>query len=166
MAMVAIERVEAQQRNNEKFEKTFAKKSVGKALSESMQEFFRDIGISKLEEELTKELYEDIPTTKIATLIKENHNVKVTDKLIESYIELASSKLFTADPVVQGIRTMNSFDNLVEGKIDYVLNDGCIVAIDEDTNSAINNLLVNKSDIVHYMRESKENFMHIVKEIS
>lgn len=53
MAMVAIERIEAQQRNNEKFEKTFAKKSVGKALSESLQEFFRDIGISKFEEELT-----------------------------------------------------------------------------------------------------------------
>lgn len=132
----------------------------------SVEEAVRYIKQIKLEEELKQELYEDIPALKIATLIQEHHNIKVTDKLIESYIELASSKLFTADPVVQGIRTMNSLDSLVEGKIDYVLNDGSIVAIDEDTNAAINNLLAEQSDIVHYMRESKQNFMQVMKEIS
>lgn len=118
-----------------------------------------------LDEELTQELYEEIPQIKIAELIKEYHEVKVTDTLIESYLELASSKLFSADPVIQGIRTMNSTDNLIEGKIDYKLDDGSTVAIDEQTNQQINNLLAEHSDIVEYMRKSKDNFMHVIREL-
>lgn len=119
-----------------------------------------------LDEELSQELYEEIPDIRIANLIKEHHEVKVTDTLIESYKELASSKLFSADPVVQSIRSMNTVDNLIEGKIDYKLNDGSVVAIDEQTNQEINNLLTDHSDIVEYMRESKENFMHVIKELN
>ena len=118
-----------------------------------------------LEEELTQELYEEIPQIKIAELIKEHHDIKVTDTLIEQYIELASSKLFSADPVIQEIRKMNSVDNLVEGKIDYKLDDGSIVAIDEQTNKEINNLLAEHSDIVEYMRQSKHNFMSVIREL-
>lgn len=119
-----------------------------------------------LEQELTKELYEDIPQVKIAQLIKEHHDVKITDTLIESYIELASSKLFSVDPVVQGIRHLNSVDNLIEGKMDYKLNDGSVVVIDESTNKLINNLLADSADIVEYMRESKDNFMHVIRELN
>ena len=130
----------------------------------SIEEARQYINQIVLEQELTQELYEDIPQIKIAELIKEHHNVKVTDTLIESYIELASSKLFSVDPVVQGIRDMNVADNLIEGKIDYKLEDGSIVAIDEHTNKLINNILTN--DIVQYMRESKSNFMHVIKELN
>ena len=119
-----------------------------------------------LEEELTQELYENIPSIKIAQLIQEHHNVKVTDKLIESYIDLASSKAFTTDPVVYGIRMMNSLDNSINGKIDYVLEDGSIVAIDEHTNSVINNILKDNADIVQHMRTSKENFIQVLKELN
>lgn len=119
-----------------------------------------------LEEELAQELYENIPSIKIAKLIQEHHSVKVTDKLIESYIDLASSKIFTTDPVVYGIRMMNLLDNTIAGKIDYVLEDGSIIAIDEKTNDAINKLLANNSDIVHHMRESKNNFLSVMKELS
>ena len=119
-----------------------------------------------LEEELAQELYEDIPTNKIANLIKEHHEVKVTDTLIESYLELASSKLFSVDPVVTGIRQMNSIDSLLEHKIDYKLSDGSVVAIDEETQETLNKLLLNKSEIVEYMRQSKENFMHILRELN
>ena len=118
-----------------------------------------------LEEELTQELYEEIPQIKIAELIKEHHDIKVTDTLIEQYVELASSKLFSSDPVIQEIRKMNSVDNLVEGKIDYKLDDGSIVAIDEETNQEINNLLAEHSDIVEYMRQSKDNFMNVIREL-
>ena len=118
-----------------------------------------------LEEELTQELYEEIPQIKIAELIKEHHDIKVTDTLIEQYVELASSKLFSSDPVIQEIRKMNSVDNLVEGKIDYKLDDGSIVAIDEQTNQEINNLLAEHSDIVEYMRQSKDNFMNVIREL-
>lgn len=131
----------------------------------SIEEARQYINQIVLEEELTQELYEDIPDVKIANLIKETHQVKVTDTLIESYKELASSKVFTADPVIQGIRSMNSVDNLVEGKIDYKLDDGSVVAIDEETNQEINNLLAEHSDVVEYMRKSKENFMHVIREL-
>lgn len=131
----------------------------------SVEEAKRYIKQIKLEEQLVKELYETIPDVKIASIIKEHHNVKVTDTLIESYVELASSKLFTADPVVREIRSMNSVNNLVEGKIDYVLDDGTVVAIDEDTNDVINNLLEGHNDVVQYMRESKQNFMKVLREL-
>ena len=86
--------------------------------------------------------------------------------MIESYLELASSKLFTTDPVVYEIRAMNFADNLIEGKIDYKLEDGVTVAISEDTNRSINNLLADNVELVQYMRESKENFMQVIKELN
>ena len=131
----------------------------------SIEEAIQYINQITLEEELTQELYEEIPQIKIAELIKEHHDIKVTDTLIEQYIELASSKLFSSDPVIQEIRKMNSVDNLVEGKIDYKLDDGSIVAIDEETNQEINNLLAEHSDIVEYMRQSKDNFMSVIREL-
>ena len=131
----------------------------------SIEEAIEYINQITLEEELTQELYEEIPQIKIAELIKEHHDIKVTDTLIEQYVELASSKLFSSDPVIQEIRKMNSVDNLVEGKIDYKLDDGSIVAIDEETNQEINNLLAEHSDIVEYMRQSKDNFMSVIREL-
>lgn len=131
----------------------------------SVEEAVQYINQIVLEEELSQDLYEEIPQVKIAELIKEHHNIKVTDTLIEQYVELASSKLFSADPVIQGMRNINSVDNLIEGKIDYKLDDGSIVAIDEETNKQINNLLAEHSDVVEHMRKSKENFMHFIREL-
>lgn len=130
---------------------------------EEAEQFIKQI---KFEEQIAKELYEDIPDVKIANLIKEHHNVKVTNSLIESYIELASSKTFSVDPVIHGIRSFNSIDSLVENKIDYVLDDGSIVAISEETQEVLNYLLEDKYKLVEYMRESKDNFMHVIKELS
>ena len=113
----------------------------------------------KLQQELSDELYEDIPDIYVANIIKEYHNVKVTDTLIESYVNLASSKIFTIDPVVQEIRSLNKLDHLIEGKIHYELADGSIVAINESTQETLNNILANEQEIIEYMRESKENFL-------
>lgn len=118
-----------------------------------------------LEQEITKQIYEELTDNRIANIIKEHHNVKVTDTLIESYIELASSKIFTVDPVVQEIRKLNKLDALVEGKIHYELSDGSVVAINQQTQSELNNLLANNKDIVEYMRESKSNFFYVLNKI-
>ena len=120
----------------------------------------------KFEEELMQDLYEDIPQVKIANLIHAHHDVKVTNKLIESYVELASSKTFSIDPVIHGIRAFNSIDALVENKIDYVLNDESVVAISKETQQMLNTLLEDKYQLIEYMRESKDNFMHVIKELS
>jgi len=118
-----------------------------------------------LEEQIKTEAYDDISDNKIAKIIKEYHDIRVTDTLIESYIELASSKLFTIDPIAQDIRQLNKLDKLIEGKIDYKLTDGSIVAINEYTQCRLNNLLKDQQEIIEYMRESKENFIHVLEQI-
>jgi hypothetical protein len=118
-----------------------------------------------LEQEISKQIYEEISENRIANIIREHHKIKVTDTLIESYIDLASSKIFTVDPVVQEIRKLNKLDVVVEGKLHYELSDGSIVAINESTLSVLNNLLQNQKEIIEYMRETKENFMHVLERI-
>jgi hypothetical protein len=118
-----------------------------------------------IEEQVKTELYEDIPDNKIANIIKEHHDIKVTDTLIESYIELASSKLFTVDPVVLEIRNLNKLDKLIEGKIDYKLADGSIIAINESTQDKLTELFKDEQEIIEHMRESKENFIDVLKQI-
>ena len=134
-------------------------------IEEARQHILKQYNTKELEEEIKTEVYEDIADNKIAKIIKEHHDVKVTDTLIESYIELASSKLFTVDPVVQEIRNLNKLDKLIEGKIDYKLADGSIIAINEDTQEQLNNLLDNQQEIIEYMRQSKDNFIHVLKKI-
>ena len=118
-----------------------------------------------IEEKIIEEQYEEISENRIANIIKEYHDIKVTDTLIESYIELASSKLFTVDPVVQEIRKLNKLDSLIEGKLHYELKDGSVVAIDEQTQEQLNNLLANHKDVVEYMRETKDNFFNVINKI-
>jgi len=118
-----------------------------------------------LEETVTQEVYEEITANRIAHIIKEYHDIKVTDTLIESYVELASSNIFTIDPVVQDIRRLNKLDVVVEGKVHYELTDGCMVAINESTQEILNNILTGQQEIIEYMRESKENFLHVLERI-
>jgi hypothetical protein len=120
---------------------------------------------ASLVEEVTKEIYEEIPNNKIAEIIKEYHDVKVTDTLIESYIELASSNIFSVDPVICELRKINKLDTLVEGKLNYTLDDGSVIAINEATQEYLNKLLQNQNEIIEYMRESKENFLSVIKQI-
>lgn len=118
-----------------------------------------------LVEEVTKEIYEEIPNNKIAEIIKEYHDVKVTDTLIETYIELASSNIFSVDPVICELRKINKLDTLVEGKLNYTLDDGSVIAINEATQEYLNKLLQNQNEIIEYMRESKQNFLHVLERI-
>ena len=126
----------------------------------------RTISPSSLEEQAKKELYEELSDKTIANIIKEHHDIKVTDTLVESYKQLASSTIFSVDPVVQSIRSLNKLDRLIENKLHYVLNDNTIVAINEETQERLNNLLHNQIEIIEYMRESKENFMRIIREVT
>jgi predicted GNAT superfamily acetyltransferase len=73
--------------------------------------------------------------------------------------------MFSVDPVVHEIRKLNKLDRLVENKLHYVLEDDSIVAIDLRTQEHLNNLLQKQTEIIEYMRESKENFFHVLKQI-
>lgn len=133
------------------------------SLEEARQHIKNEYTSHKLEEQVSKDLYEDLSDITVANIIKEYHDVKVTDTLIENYISLASSHMFSVDPVVQKIRSLNKLDRLVEGKLHYVLSDESIVTIEETTQERLNNLLQNQTEIIEYMRESKENFMHVLE---
>jgi hypothetical protein len=131
---------------------------------EEAKQYIKEKHLSKkLEQEISNELYEEISEHTLANIIKEHHDVKVTDTLIENYIQLASSRMFSTDPVIQEIRKLNKLDTLVEGKLHYVLDDDNIIAISETTQERLNNLLQNQTEVVQYMRESKENFMHVLE---
>lgn len=136
-----------------------------KSLEEAKQNIKQEYIAHKIEEQVSKELYEEISDAKVASIIKEYHDVKVTDTLIETYIQLASSNMFSVDPVVQDIRALNKLDRIVEGKLHYVLADESIVAISEQTQERLNNLLGNQTEIIEYMRESKENFLSVLEQI-
>jgi len=136
---------------------------------ESLEEARKYIKIqsysAKLNDTISEETYEELSDIKVANIIKEYQDVKVTDTLIESYIELASSNIFTVDPIVYEIRKLNKLDVVIEGKIHYELNDGTVVAISEATQEKLNNLLQDQKEIIDYMRESKENFIHVVEKL-
>jgi hypothetical protein len=136
-----------------------------KEVEEARQYIKQDYISHQLEEQVSKDLYEELSEHTVANIIKEYHDVKVTDTLIETYLQLASSHMFSVDPVVQDIRKLNKLDRLVEGKLHYVLEDDSIVAIDERTQEELNNLLQNQTDIIEYMRESKENFFYVLEQI-
>lgn len=133
---------------------------------EEARKYIKQCYIShKLEEDVAKEIYEDLSDLRIAKIIKEHHNVKVTDTLIETYVELASSNLFTVDPVVFEIRKLNRIDQLIEGKIHYTLADGSVIAISESTQERLNKLLSTKQEIVEQMRQSREFFMETLDQL-
>ena len=140
-------------------------KTSFKGLEEAKNHIKQQYNTRELAEQIKTELYDTLSDNKIANIIKEHHEVKVTDTLIESYIELASSKLFTVDPVVQEIRNLNKLDKIVEGKIDYRLTDGTIIAINEGTQQKLKELFSNQQEIIEHMRESKENFISVLKQI-
>jgi hypothetical protein len=104
-----------------------------------------------------------MPEEKVANIVRKYHDIqKITDTLVESYLELASSNIFSVDPVITEMKQNTSY---FTGKLEYRLDDGSIVAIDEDTQHLLNDLLSDKYQIVEYMRESKNNFMHVLKEL-
>ena len=49
-------------------------------------------------------------TIKIANIIKEEHNIKVSNNIIEQYIKIASDKAFSIDPLILKLREMNEYD--------------------------------------------------------
>lgn len=149
---------------------------ISRELEININEETLDIDVKNLEEAIKEaksyidnslileEVDTTIPEEKIISLIKK-HNIteKITDTLVETYLELASSNLFSIDPVMLEIKEKTSS---LPGKIEHKLNDGNVVAISEETQNLLNTLLDDKYQIVEYMRESKENFMRIIKEVT
>ena len=148
---------------------------ISKNLSISVNEEILNVEVENLEEArdyvksyinnsiILEDIDAVIPEEKIVNLVSKYHSsVKITDTIVESYLELASSNLFTIDPVLVEIKQRSTS---IPGKIEHRLNDGSVVAIDEETQNLLNTLLEDKYQVVEYMRESKENFMRVISTI-
>lgn len=119
-----------------------------------------------IQEEIQREMYTEMSDTKIADIIRKHHGkIRVTDTLIESYVDLASSRIFTIDPVANDIRKNNPLQQIVEGRRDFTLKDGSVVVIGEDLLDRINNVFGQHADIIDYMREGSENFLAVIQQL-
>jgi hypothetical protein len=133
-----------------------------------LEEVKQYVDLQKSANETRIKLYEDISDIRIAGIIKKHYNTKITTKLVESYLDLASSKTFTIDPVLLEMRLSYRNANLVENKLDFRLNDGKQIAINEETVKKIVELLNSSNDkeeILDYMRENVKNFLSVVRQI-
>lgn len=135
-------------------------------LEEAKQYLCQQKTQSELQQQIQQELYQEMLSNKVADIIRKYHGgVRITDTLIESYIELASSKIFTTDSVVYELRKHNTLDRLLEGFVDCKLSDGSTVIVSEDTQRKLNNIFGQHPDVVSYMRESKHNFLNVINQL-
>ncbi len=113
------------------------------------------------EQQLLDSIEVSLPEERIAECISRHSDVEITDKLIEEYINKASTTDFNIDPILTEIklRSINEFRN----KLDYVLKDGTKIAISEKNQILLNSLLKGKDEIVSHMSENKQNFMEVLK---
>ena len=117
--------------------------------------------MSNLQEEIINEAYSEISKSKLVESIRKHHpKVKITNTLIESLLDLAKSKELTNLAVVNDLRHLNHLSFIIPGKIDYKLNNGTVVAIDESTQEAIQTL---SDNIISEMKTNKETFLSVVK---
>jgi hypothetical protein len=130
-------------------------------LSEAKQHIRYTQEANNIIQEIKEDFYKD-NRDKIITIIKENHNIKVTNNIVDNYIQIASDNSFSIDPVVLDIRNINNYDKLIEGKLHYKLQDNSIVAISEETQNVINKLLQDNNTAIEYMKESSDNFLKIL----
>jgi len=136
---------------------------------DNLEEVKRYIELEESASETKIKIYETISDTIIAKIIKKyNEDIKVTTTLVESYMSLASSKVFTVDPVLLEMRSSYKTAHIIEHKLDFKLNDGKQIAIGEDTVNKIANVLnksKDKEEILNYMRQNIDNFTSVVKQL-
>lgn len=105
---------------------------------------------------------EIVTTESIVNTAMRHHGIKLTNTLVESYKELILAEEFTLDPVVLELREGKSS---LYGKIEFKLNDGSVVAVNESTVDKLLSLNVDKYKLVDFMKESKKNFVSVIKEL-
>lgn len=104
-----------------------------------------------------------ISESKVVDIIKRHSDMKITESVVDNYIYFVESKLFSIDPVITEIK--KRYNDSSFNKFEYELNDGSVVAIEEETLEKLSNYLEDKYNLVEHMRESKYNFMQVLKEL-
>jgi len=135
-------------------------------LEEALEQLKQEHLQETVQKKLQQDLYGEMSDNKVADIIRRYHSdIKITDTLIESYVELSSSKIFTLDPVAHDITKFNKLDCIVEGRLDYKLEDGSSVVISEQTYQQLNNIFGKHPEIVSYIRTSADNFLDVINQL-
>ena len=129
-----------------------------------MAKKFKDIYTASSEDreqQILDSIEVSLPEERIAECISRHSDVEITDKLVEEYINKASSTDFNIDPILTEIKSGSI--NELRNKLDYVLKDGTRIAISEENQILLNSLLKGNDEIVSHMSENKQNFMEVLK---
>ena len=129
-----------------------------------MAKKFKDIytvSLEDREQQILDSIEVSLPEERIAECISRHSDVEITDKLVEEYINKASTTDFNIDPILTEIKLRSI--NELRNKLDYVLKDGTKIAISEENQILLNSLLKGKDEIVSHMSENKQNFMEVLK---
>lgn len=96
----------------------------------------------------------------IVNTIKKYYDIRITNTLVEEYHNVIDEDIFSLDPVVLELKEgKSSFIN----KLEFELDDGTNVAINESTYKKLLDLNVDKYKLVQFMKESKDNFTSIIE---
>jgi|TARA_B100001094_G_C17924364_1_gene667528 ribosomal protein L17 len=132
-----------------------------------MSKKFKDIythtitSTEEREQQLVDSIDVLLPEERVAEYIAKHSDDIITDELVESYIQKASSTDFNVDPIITEIKVGQAKE--LRNKLDYVLKDGTKIAISEENQILLNSLLKDKDEIVSHMSENKNNFIEVLK---
>lgn len=112
-------------------------------------------------DQIKDDIFKATPKHLVADVIAINYpEARITDKLIESYLELAATKEFTLDKTIHEIRKLDSFVEF-EDKVTFMLEDDSCVVISNELYTTICKSINNESTI-QFMRKNKENFINCI----
>lgn len=120
--------------------------SLDEAIKFTKREMYRDLAWIKA--------FDNISANSIASIIREHSSEKITNSLIESYLDEAFDKVLTTNPITLKIRDLVSL-NSVDNKIDFVLEDGSTVAIGKTLLEKLNS---ENDKYINNMRKSIDSF--------
>lgn len=132
-----------------------------------MSKKFKDIythtitSTEEREQQLVDSIDVLLPEERVAEYIAKHSDDIITDELVESYIQKASSTDFNVEPIITEIKVGQAKE--LRNKLDYVLKDGTKIAISEENQILLNSLLKDKDEIVSHMSENKNNFIEVLK---
>lgn len=142
------------------------KETLFSSLEEACNHIRQKIIQEDIHREISKEMYTEMSQSNVVDIIKKYHSdIKVTNSLIESFLDIASSNIFTLDPVIRDIHKAVPSKSLLEGYSDFILDDGSHLAVSEQKLQHINNIFGKYPDVVEYMRESSDNFLNILDQL-
>jgi len=111
---------------------------------------------------IREEIFRGTPRHLVAEAIaKSQPEVRITEKVVDFYLDIAASRQFTIDETVNKIRELDSFKGIFENYKTFVLDDNSEVVISEEMYVKVCES-INNTDVLQFMRANKDNFMSVV----